>query len=227
MREMLIKNKKWVISAAALLLCFGILLFAITSCGKAEGAPEPSETASQVAEIAVTSESPKPIPSSENEETPLTNETDGSISDDSAKTGEKATPTEKPTSTPTPKPSNTPAGGTTGGNTTKDTGSNTGSTPAPASTPKPSEAPKGHYEKVWIVDKAAYSYEEDVYEEKAICRCACGADITGNTTAHMKAHALNNEPYGSWREEWIKVKTGTKTITVPEQGHWEQVWVAD
>lgn len=75
--------------------------------------------------------------------------------------------------------------------------------------------------KVWVVDKAAYTYEEPVYEEqwRTICN-GCGADITGNSTAHLKAHALNDEP-GGYHVEPIEVQTGTKTVTVPEQGHYE------
>ena len=52
-------------------------------------------------------------------------------------------------------------------------------TPAPTPTPKPEPVP--------------------IYEERSIC--SCGVDITGNTTAHMKNHALNDDGHGSWRSE--------------------------
>ena len=98
-------------------------------------------------------------------------------------------------------------------------------TPKPAPTPQPTKS--GHYEKVWVVDKAAESYEEDVYEDKAIVICTnCGADITANKTGHLKAHALNGEE-GGWRVDTERVKVGTKTINVPEEGHYEEVWVED
>ena len=75
--------------------------------------------------------------------------------------------------------------------------------------------------KVWVVDKAAYTYEEPIYEERdrTICN-ECGADITENLIPHMKNHILNGEN-GSYRNEWVNVQVGTKTVEVPEEGHWE------
>ena len=75
--------------------------------------------------------------------------------------------------------------------------------------------------KVWVVDQEGYTYEEPVYEEhdRTICN-NCEIDITDNCTAHMKQHALNRES-ASYRNEWIEIQVGTKTITVEEQGHWE------
>ncbi|MGN0442472.1 MAG: leucine-rich repeat protein [Acutalibacteraceae bacterium] len=77
------------------------------------------------------------------------------------------------------------------------------------------------YTEVWVVDKAAYTYEEPVYETIGVSICnACGADITGNPSPHLKQHALNDEN-ASYHSEYKKVQTGTKTVTVPEQGHYE------
>ena len=75
--------------------------------------------------------------------------------------------------------------------------------------------------KVWVVDKAAYTYEEPIYEERdrTICN-ECGADITENLIPHMKNHILNGEN-GSYRNEWVNVQVGTKTVEVSEEGHWE------
>ena len=80
---------------------------------------------------------------------------------------------------------------------------------------------------VKVVDKEAYTYEEPVYEYqyRAICK-NCGADITDNTTAHNKQHALNGE-VGGWYTDRIKIQTGTKTVTVPEQSHYETVVVKE
>lgn len=74
---------------------------------------------------------------------------------------------------------------------------------------------------VKVVDKEAYSYEEPVYEYqmRAICN-NCGADITEDYEAHMKAHLLAHDPYG-YRMEQRQIQTGTKTVTVPEQSHYE------
>lgn len=78
-------------------------------------------------------------------------------------------------------------------------------------------------EKVWVVDKEAYTYEEPVYEDKVRTICNdCGADITGNAVAHMKNHILNDPNCkGSYRAEMREIQVGTKTVEVPEQGHWE------
>ena len=75
--------------------------------------------------------------------------------------------------------------------------------------------------KVKVVDKEAYTYEEPIYEKQGryICK-VCGADITENTTAHNKQHALNGEPV-SYKTVSVEVQVGTKTITVPEKSHYE------
>ena len=76
-------------------------------------------------------------------------------------------------------------------------------------------------EKVWVVDKEAYTYEEPIYEKqgRAICN-DCGADITDDIYNHSKNHALNGGN-GSYSVKKISVQVGTKTVTVPEEGHWE------
>lgn len=76
-------------------------------------------------------------------------------------------------------------------------------------------------EKVKVVDKEAYTYEEPIYETQGRCICkGCGADITDNTTAHNKQHALNGEP-GGYVVKRLKVQVDTKTVTVPEEYHYE------
>ena len=76
-------------------------------------------------------------------------------------------------------------------------------------------------EQVWVVDEAAYTYEEPVYEthDRTICN-VCGADITNNRVEHSRNHALNDEG-GGYHNECIQVQVGTKTVNVPEQGHYE------
>ncbi|MGN0550278.1 MAG: hypothetical protein ACI4I4_00345, partial [Acutalibacteraceae bacterium] len=75
--------------------------------------------------------------------------------------------------------------------------------------------------KVWVVDVPASTKEEPVYEEqdRTICN-TCGADITDCVDDHMYNHVINGEN-GSYRNEWVNVQVGTKTVTVPEQGHYE------
>lgn len=48
----------------------------------------------------------------------------------------------------------------------------------------------------------------------------CGADITGSTSAHNKAHMLAGEGSG-YHNDVRQVQVGTETISHPEEGHWE------
>lgn len=80
-------------------------------------------------------------------------------------------------------------------------------------------------EKVKVVDQKAYSYEVPVYEEqdRTICN-DCNADITDLGSAGIRRHCgehLENGEKGSYRNEWVEVQTGTKTVTVPEKSHYE------
>lgn len=56
-------------------------------------------------------------------------------------------------------------------------------------------------EDVWVQDTAAWSEQVPVYAtvEVSICN-VCGADITGNTAAHAKAHMLAGEGSGHHSE---------------------------
>ncbi len=56
---------------------------------------------------------------------------------------------------------------------------------------------KGHYEKIEVQP----AWDERVMDERSICN-GCGADITGNESAHMKQHALNGEK-GGWKTKWV------------------------
>ncbi len=113
----------------------------------------------------------------------------------------------KPTPTPTEKPTEKPT------------------------TPKPTEPKKTWHEavykdvnhpaetkQVWVVDQEAYTYEEPVYEWKyrTICNW-CGADITDD----VRGHGYNYPEHGNYHSEKVQVQVGTKTITVPEEGHYE------
>lgn len=112
-------------------------------------------------------------------------------------------------------------------------GSSSGSSSSKSDTPKQDDGKTYHEavyktvhheavtEQVWVVDEAAYSYEEPVYEthDRTICN-VCGADITNNRVEHSRNHALNDEG-GGYHNECIQVQVGTKTVNVPEQGHYE------
>lgn len=69
---------------------------------------------------------------------------------------------------------------------------------------------KGHNEQVLV--QAAYDEQVPITEMQEFSICStCGADITGNTSAHMKAHMLNGEN-GNFHSEWREVVTGYKTV---------------
>lgn len=69
---------------------------------------------------------------------------------------------------------------------------------------------KGHNEQVLV--QAAYDEQVPITEMREYSICStCGADITGNTSAHMKAHSLNGEN-GNFHSEWREVVTGYNTV---------------
>ena len=82
-------------------------------------------------------------------------------------------------------------------------------------------------ERVKVVDCEAYSYEEPVYEQKWSMICwGCGADVGNDRMTneerdeHMVQHILNGEPDG-YHSGYTTVQTGTKTVNVPEESHYE------
>lgn len=84
---------------------------------------------------------------------------------------------------------------------------------------------EGHWENVIV--KPAWTEEIPVYEEKPLSICnGCGADITGNTTAHMKSQALAGKyECGGYHVEYKKVQTGTNKVN--HQAVTEQRWIVD
>lgn len=80
-------------------------------------------------------------------------------------------------------------------------------------------------EQVWVVDKAAWAESIPVYSivEVSICNI-CGQDITGNTSAHAKAHMKAGEGSGHHSEARREV-TGHDIVSHPEEGHWETMVV--
>ena len=88
------------------------------------------------------------------------------------------------------------------------------------------------YKNVYVVDQKAYSYEEPVYTERQITVChVCGAEFdtsydTSAFWAHNEAHALAGEGSG-YHSEVREIQTGSKTVNVPEEGHYEKKVVKD
>lgn len=70
---------------------------------------------------------------------------------------------------------------------------------------------QGHNEQVLV--QAAYDEQVPITEmqEFSICN-QCGADITGNTTAHMKNSYLNGGNCSGYHSEWREVVTGYNTV---------------
>ena len=70
---------------------------------------------------------------------------------------------------------------------------------------------KGHNEQVLV--QAAYDEQVPVTEMKAYSICStCGADITGNTSAHVKNHVMIGDDKGGYYTEWREVVTGYNTV---------------
>lgn len=111
---------------------------------------------------------------------------------------------------------------TSDGKTAEETHSDSAMDPSASSRPSTSQKTwVEDAEKVWVVDKEAWTEVIPVYEnvEKSICNI-CGADITGNTSAHNKQHMLAGEGSG-YHGEIQRIKVGERVIDHPEEGHWE------
>ena len=70
---------------------------------------------------------------------------------------------------------------------------------------------QGHNEQVLV--QAAYDEQVPVTEMKAYSICStCGADITGNTSAHVKNHVMIGDDKGGHYTEWRETVVGYKTV---------------
>ena len=88
------------------------------------------------------------------------------------------------------------------------------------------------YKNVYVVDQESYSYDEPVYDNREYTIChVCGAefDTTNGPSAffaHDDQHLLAGEGSG-YHSVIREVQTGTKTVTVPEEGHYENQLVKE
>ena len=82
----------------------------------------------------------------------------------------------------------------------------------------------------WVVDKEAYTYEEPIYETREVMVCQCG-QIFFDTNGEYESHILDVfDNYGighSYSVEDREVQVGTKTVSVPAEGHYETVVVKE
>ena len=70
---------------------------------------------------------------------------------------------------------------------------------------------KGHNEQVLV--QAAYDEQVPITEMKAYSICStCGADITGNTSAHVKNHVMIGDDKGGHYTEWRETVVGYNTV---------------
>lgn len=70
---------------------------------------------------------------------------------------------------------------------------------------------QGHNEQVLV--QAAYDEQVPITEMKAYSICStCGADITGNTSAHLKNHAMIGDDKGGYYTKWRETVVGYNTV---------------
>lgn len=70
---------------------------------------------------------------------------------------------------------------------------------------------KGHNEQVLV--QAAYDEQVPITEMKEYSICStCGADITGNTDAHVKNHVMIGDDKGGYYTEWRETVVGYNTV---------------
>ena len=70
---------------------------------------------------------------------------------------------------------------------------------------------QGHNEQVLV--QAAYDEQVPITEMKEYSICStCGADITGNTSAHVKNHMMIGDDKGGYYTEWRETVVGYNTV---------------
>lgn len=70
---------------------------------------------------------------------------------------------------------------------------------------------KGHNEQVLV--QAAYDEQVPITEMQEFSICNdCGADITGNTSAHVEDHMINDTGNGGYHSEWREVVIGYNVV---------------
>lgn len=104
------------------------------------------------------------------------------------------------------------------------TGNNNGSSqPSLPTAQEPAKKWVVDYKQIWVEDSAAWTESVPVYEREEISVCSiCGATITGDESAHGKAHMLAGEGSGH-HTETTKVITGYDYIFHEQTGHYETV----
>ena len=83
-------------------------------------------------------------------------------------------------------------------------------------------------EKKWVETKAAYTYEEPIYETRYGHWCNdCGIELTNWSDSAIEEHCgehLWAGGNGSWSTKSKEVQVGTKIVEVPPEGFWQEIY---
>ena len=200
---------KWITLTLAAILAAAVTAVSLTACGSEDTASVAesavvSETAAEIAETTVVSET-----AAEETASVADSETESATESTEAPAESAAQPATQPA---------TPMQVSTGATAQQ-----------PQTTAPATPAPQNHaplYRQQWVVDKAAWTEEQPVYETKTAAICNyCGADISENPTKHMKDSLTSGGQCGSYSVKPIQIQTSTKTIYHEEQGHYESVLI--
>lgn len=199
------KKRTVIIGAIALVVLVAIALFAVSCSSECSDGIELTKHATD--NVAVAEEITETESISEDSELPTTESSETGTVDNEAATSATISndaPAQevKRTSTDDPKPSTS------------------GSGSSPSATP--SKRWVEDTQQVWVEDRAAWTEQVPVYSTKEVSICnVCGQDITGNTSAHAKAHMMAGEGSGH-HSELRKTVSGYDTVSHPAEGHYEK-----
>ena len=83
-------------------------------------------------------------------------------------------------------------------------------------------------EEKWVETKAAYTYEEPIYETRYGRWCNdCGIELTNWSSSEIATHCgehLRAGGKGSWSTKYKEVQVGTKIVEVPPEGFWQEIY---
>ena len=189
---------KWITLTLAAILAAAVTAVSLTACGSSDTASVAESATSETASAATSD-----ITSAIGETATDTESTAESTAETTTQTA-----TEQPATQPA-MPVQVSAGATA---------------QQPQTTAPATPAPQNHaplYRQQWVVDKAAWTEEQPVYEQKAVDICnTCGADVTADAAQHFY-----DTEHGGHHGEYRQILVGTKTIYHEEQGHYENVLI--
>lgn len=202
------KKKAIIIIALVLLAIIGISLLAVSCTAEADGGMEQAMTA-------VTEEMTDQL-DDESGQTDTDEASQSDVSIDAEPNTDENSTESAAASEAQPSTSRQDAANA---NTT--TGKPAASSGNSSTSPTPSKHWVEDTQRVWVEDRAAWTEQVPVYSTKEVSICnVCGQDITGNTSAHAKAHMMAGEGSGH-HSEVRKTISGYNTVNHPAEGHYE------